>query len=129
MMDSDIVEGWDKNGVHCWSMHMFDSIEFVESNSERICLVDRKFNDGRIENFEFRKYLNKFGDERFVMFSSEDGMSSRFERRKLCINITDGNFFRKFCDELLEFGEISEKSHDILVESIIPSEAAELDVL
>lgn len=128
-IDSNFVEGWDKNGVHCWSMHTFDSLEFVENNSEHICLVDRKFSDGRVKSFEFRKYVNKFGNERFIMFDADDGMNSQFEGKKLNIHITDGDFFRKFCDGMLGCGEISEEYHDILVEAIIPIEISELDEL
>ena len=38
-------------------------------------------------------------------------------------------FFRKFCDGMLECGEISEEYHDILVGAIIPIEVSELDEL
>ena len=128
-IDSDFINGWDRNGIHCWSMHIFDSLEFVENNSEHICLVDRKFSDGNVKNFEFRKYVNKFGDERFIMFDADSGMDSQFERKKLVAHITDGIFFRKFCDRLLECGEIAENHHDIMVKAITPIEVSELDEL
>ena len=128
-IDSNFVDGWDKNGVHCWSTHTFDSLEFVENNSEHICLVDRKSSDGRVKSFEFRKYVNKSGNERFIMFDADSGMDSQFEGKKLNVHITDGAFFRKFCDGMLKCGEISEAYHDILVGAIIPIEISELDEL
>ena len=128
-IDSNFSEDWDKNGIYCWSMRIFDSLEFVERNSEHICLVDRKFSDGSIINIEFRKYVNKFGNERFIMFSADDGMDSHFGGKKLVVHITDESFFGKFCDGMLEHGEISEEFHDILLNSITPNEAKELDEL
>lgn len=126
-IDQDIVDGWDKDGIHCWSMHKMDSLEFVEKNSEHVCLVDRTFSDGKVINMEFRKYTNKFGNERFIMFDADDGMESQLSGNQLNVHITDGNCFRRFCDGMLECGEISAELHDVLVESITPSEASELD--
>lgn len=129
-IDSHFVDGWDKNGVHCWTMHSFDSLEYVENASEHICLVERKMPSGILKCFEFRKYTNKYGDERFLMFDVDNGMESEFGgKNHLNVHITDSDFFRRFCNGLFDCGEITEEYRDILLDSIEKSELKELDEL
>lgn len=115
-LDESFIEGWDEHGIHCWSAHRFDSIDYIEQRSEHIAVVDRTLTDGAISSFNFRRYTNRYGDERFVMICIDDG-DVVFEHKHLTVWITDREFFEDFVKLMWEYGEIDETDYRILIES------------
>lgn len=120
-LDENIVEGWDRHGIHCWSLHSFDSFKFIEVNSTHIALVDRTMSDGispsgTVVPFNFRKYVNRCGDERFVMVCIDDD-DVIYDGGAVRAWITDKNFFKSFCDEMLKGNEIEWVDYAVLMES------------
>lgn len=112
---------WDLHGVHCWSCKYFPSYSFIEKRTVHIACVERRMIDDRIVNFNFRKYVNRFKQERFVMIDIDE--LDLMNDTQTHVYITDGDFFRLFCEQMLKTREITKEYYDVLIESIGPAES------
>lgn len=118
-LDSEMRKGWDRNGIYCWSLHLFSSLEFVENNTEHILLLTRRFQDGREINQEFRRYLNSDGKMRFLAIMSDDMViDAVIGAKPIHAYITDPDFFAQFIEGMRKENEISEEDYGILKKAL-----------
>lgn len=114
--DGGMVAGWDDFEPPCWVSMTMDSYDFITKKSELISVVERRFEHGRNVPFEFRKYVNGGGKERFVMINKS--LMEMTKHYKVMVNVTGGDFFMRFCKQMEDAGEIGEDDYFNLIDAI-----------
>lgn len=115
-IDYDMPEDWDAHGIGCWSLHVFESWEFVEKRSQHISLTERHYSDGHDDLLNFRKYLNRHDEPRYLMVEAKRCFEN--PHKKVTAYLTDEKFFRSFVDGMLKYGEIDEVDHDEILSNL-----------